>query len=1125
MPNNKNDNKADNKTVKSNAKADKPDAKTAQSLDAKYREILARLNPEQLAAVQYLSGPLLVLAGPGTGKTQLLSARVAYILHETDTNPENILCVTFTDSGCENMRARLASMIGAIPASRVQIHTYHTLGTTLLHLYKNYSETFSRNLDSAIDEVAQFLAVKNIQSNLPATDILKGDRVSDIVETISSAKSNRLSVADLERIAKINTEESAVLSQTLSPLLEKITPRKLHPSLEDAYEPILSILDSYDDATPILPHVPHTLIAMRDDLRAALAAAVESNSVAPLTSWRGDYFEKAPDKSYRLKDTIANKKLTSFAHVMSLYEAYLRDHGLYDFDDMIEEAISALKTDDGFRYTLQEKYQFILLDEFQDTNPSQFEIIRHLTDYENPLIMAVGDDDQAIYEFQGANASNLGDFRDHYGAKVINLVENYRSTQDILDFSKKIIDQLEDSFTKSNPDIEKKLHAHFSRPGEISREEFPSSDGEYFWVADKISQLIQSGVAPHDIAILTPKHKYALPLLPYLHAKHIPISYVQSENILEDRRIAELILLARLAYSLATGRGRLDYLPEILTFPFWQLDRHSALHAIREARLDRKSSLDALKNSPDPKLVELADFFAALAVHSFDASLEEFFAYLLGTLPLDGYTSPFLSFYGSDLTSLEAFDLFDKLSVLRETVKKHCPASASAPKLADFIQMIDDYRTANAAIKNSSPFSTAPDAVSILSAHKSKGLEFDHVFLICADHSAWGKGRGNNNLLSLPKNLIHIRHTGVTDGERLRLLFVAITRARTHLYITNSLSDYAGKSPARLEYLNEYELDGVPISPYIPDPAARPIHTHLAPASDLPSLTNLPASWLDFYLRPTPDLLSTYRDQTKNLPLSATLVTSFIDRLYAGPLDFFKNYVLRVPREPATLQMAFGNAVHHTFEKITKDHISDEDALSFFKSDLLKQDISEDIRAELIEKGPADLAVSLETFGTLLRAPMSRAELDFGPLHLCYKDIPLSGKIDHLSIDHDAKTVEIYDFKTHKYIPDNWGTSNTTLFKYSLQLCFYKLLLNLSPEFKSYTVSRAHILFVTPDRYGQVYDKPYDFDPSTEKLLTFLLPKIHAHITSLDFLSDPALLVAPDESLKLKDILDFIKQL
>ena len=93
MPTN---NKTDHKTTKSNAKADKPDAKTAQSLDAKYREILARLNPEQLAAVQYLSGPLLVLAGPGTGKTQLLSARVAYILHETDTNPENILCVTFT---------------------------------------------------------------------------------------------------------------------------------------------------------------------------------------------------------------------------------------------------------------------------------------------------------------------------------------------------------------------------------------------------------------------------------------------------------------------------------------------------------------------------------------------------------------------------------------------------------------------------------------------------------------------------------------------------------------------------------------------------------------------------------------------------------------------------------------------------------------------------------------------------------------------------------------------------------------------------------------------------------------------------------------------------------------------
>ena len=113
---------------------------------------------------------------------------------------------------------------------------------------------------------------------------------------------------------------------------------------------------------------------------------------------------------------------------------------MFDYDDMIEEAVQALTRDDGFRMTLQEKYQYILLDEFQDTNPSQFAIVKALTNYEKPMVMAVGDDDQAIYEFQGALSTNMKDFQKYYKANVIPLVENYRSTQEILDFSREIIE-------------------------------------------------------------------------------------------------------------------------------------------------------------------------------------------------------------------------------------------------------------------------------------------------------------------------------------------------------------------------------------------------------------------------------------------------------------------------------------------------------------------------------------------------------------------------------------------------------------------------------------------------------------------------------------------------------------
>ena len=116
------------------------------------------LNQKQKDAVEYLEGPLLVLAGPGTGKTQLLSEKLTYILKNVDVGPENILCLTFTDSGAMNMRERLKSIIGQ-DGAKVNIGTYHSFGSEILAQYKNYAEDYDRKLDSAIDEVTQFKIV------------------------------------------------------------------------------------------------------------------------------------------------------------------------------------------------------------------------------------------------------------------------------------------------------------------------------------------------------------------------------------------------------------------------------------------------------------------------------------------------------------------------------------------------------------------------------------------------------------------------------------------------------------------------------------------------------------------------------------------------------------------------------------------------------------------------------------------------------------------------------------------------------------------------------------------------------------------------------------------------------
>lgn len=1075
------------------------------------------LNEKQKAAVEYLDGPLLVLAGPGTGKTQLLSSKVAYILENTDTNPENILCLTFTESGATNMRERLGSIMGGKDSSKVNISTYHAFGSEILTQYKNYSDSYSRKLDSAIEDVTKFKIIKDIQVHLPGTDIMRGDNIKDIIDTISSAKSARLTADDLKIVAKQNLEDSKAISDFASLYLKQIVPRDYRNSLNNAYLPILNELKKFENIPPILKGVERSIKLLINDLEKAVDEASATEKITPLSSWKDAYFEKDEHGNYRLKDRIANKKLASLANIMEQYEARLRRDGLYDFDDMIEEAVRVLKEDEGFRLTLAERYQFILLDEFQDTNPSQFEIIKQITDYEKPLIMAVGDDDQAIYEFQGASATTLIEFQDHYHAEVIPLVDNYRSSQEVLDFSKHVIDQIDDN-TRFG---EKSLHAVNNNPAvsQISRHEFLSSDAEYAFVAEEIAKLIRSGVKQSDIAIIAPKHKYILPVLPYLKSQNlINISYEKRDNLLENPEIHAIITISRFIYDIANGKTPQTSILEILSYPFWGVSMLTVLKTFDNARITPSEAFTKMSESDDEKLRFVANLLAELVAKAFDTPISIFINYLIGAAKIRDFNSPIIRYYSAK-GDYDSYQLYENLALLLSKVDRYLTEDHVA-KLADLVAMIDDYEAADLPISEASPYRDLEDAVQILSAHKAKGLEFKYVFLIAADHSAWGKGKGNNNLLSLPKNLLQIRHTGTTDGERLRLLYVAITRAKEHLIITNSRRDFNDKSPERLEYLGEFvqntDSGERVISPYIPNGI---INCHYQEVDPFTLESNL-RNWLTPYLAPSPDMRAIYKTKVENYRLSASSLTSFIDIVYAGPVEFFKQQILRAPREPATEQIIFGDLIHKTFEKVTNDRVSDEKAIEFFLSELDKTAVEPEVAAALRERGPKDLAVSLAAFHSILNS--GKAEVNLSPEKLAMEGVPLTGKIDHIAINDTNKTIEIYDFKTGNYHKEKWD-SKPTLFKYMLQLGFYKLLLNLSPTYSKYRIEKAHILFVTPDKDGEVHDKVYEFNPEDEELLIKLIKSAHKHITSLDFLDDPQLFIEPDDSRGIKDIKKFIE--
>ena len=1070
------------------------------------------LNANQKRAVEYLEGPLLVLAGPGTGKTQLLSHKVAYVLENTDTNPENILCMTFTENGASNMRERLKTIIGNA-GLKVNISTYHAFGTEILAQYANYSIDYERKLNAAIDEVQRFKIIKQIQDQLSAKDILRKDNVKDIVSVISSAKSAGLGAEDLAKIAEQNVKDSKVLSETISPLLKNIVPRKFKESYEGAYQPIYEILKQYTKAEIICKNIERSIGGMARDLKEAIIEAESAEKIAPLTSWKDAYFEKDGRGAYRLKDRVANKKLASVAEVMAKYDEYLKREGLYDFDDMIQEAARVLQEDDGFRATLQERYQFIMLDEFQDTNPSQFAIIKALTDYEQPQIMAVGDDDQAIYEFQGALSTNLVDFQNHYGAEVIALTENYRSTQEILDFAGKIIEQAPDRFA------DKELTAHNPDPkdSQIYRYEFLSSDMEYAFVADKVMELIKGGVRQDEIAIISYKTKYFMPLLPYLKAKSgLNIAYEKKDNLLENEQIHQILQLARYVWELANERNENTSIVEILSYPFWKLPMLEVVRLVGQARHEKRSVFEHLSASDNSAIKEVAEFIAGLVAKSFNEPLEIWLDYLVGATELGEYRSPFLAYY-TEKGEYEAFSLYENLAALRGKLNKYY--GEKPIRLSDLIAMLDDYEAAEMPLTTTSPYKDADEAVQVLSAHKAKGLEFKYVFIISADHTAWGKGKGNNNLLSLPNNLTQIRHTGMTDGERLRILYVALTRAKQGLYITNSLKDFNGKSPDRLEYLEEYTEGNEVFSSFLPRKKVETIYEMLNPIATTENLRN----WLKPYVTLTPDMRVLYVERVAGYRMSATSLTSFIDIVYAGPQEFFKSNVLKAPREPETESLAMGNLVHATFEAVTNKGISDEEAEEFFLKALDERDLAPDIKQLIREKGPGDLAVALSEFGSILR--QGKAEVNFGPEKIAIEGVPVTGKIDHIVIDEENKEIEIYDFKTSGYHKEKWQ-SHATLYKYMLQLGFYKLLLNNSLQYRKYKVKRAHILFVTPDNKDrQVYDKVYEFNEEDEKTLIELMQAVYKSISTLAFIDDPEVFIAPDENKRIKDIKEFIELL
>lgn len=1094
-------------------------------------------NEEQRRAISEIDGPMLVLAGPGTGKTQLLSARVAEILDKTDTPASAILCLTFTDSGAQAMRNRLTRFIKD-QAYQVEINTYHGFAQTIIGQYRDYF--LEQNLEKVVDFITQYNFVRELLDELEQNNILKKIKPQDIISTIGELKQAMISPEKLLELADENQTQIELVNPGITRLTQNM---KRMPGIRQAlplFTEIYQILAKHQISKSVLAGFPGLLEIAGQKLQLALSEAEETNSTKPLTKWKDDFLEKNRNDELVFKDNFNDIRLRTLQKIYAKYNQKMKAGAWYDFNDMILATIETIEKNPELKFNLQEKYLYILLDEYQDTNRAQSRLIELLTDNPvhegRPNIMAVGDDDQAIYAFQGALFSNMLDFYQTYrNTKLINLTKNYRSHQDILSSARQVADQIEDRLSnRLDNSVNKILEAANPKITEcaIERLDFPNPLAEYTAVAKKIQTLKNQGEDLNEIAVLAPKHVFLEQLAPYLSQAGLAVRYEKSENVLDNPGLKLLLNLARLVDAIAKQQSHNDLIMAVLSSPIWQLDTPTLWNLAWQA--DRRHSwLDFIIKQQDFKdLQPIALWLMEFAKISSEVSLEANFDYLIGnaalTYRLEGqefsFRSPLRDFFqAADAKKLLNFVL--DVNLLRsnfiEYSRNHPKDKRSA--LEKLLSLVESYEAAEEKMSRTNSYSEASAAVNLMTAFGAKGLEFKHVFLLETNNDTWGKSRPNSNRIALPVNLQPIRHDRETIDEKARLLFVAMTRAKSHLYLMNSLANLKGKAKKRLEFFQEIEQDGGWCSEILPK-AYQQIKAETSQA-ELEQLDNNLfdnfGAWQERHLEATHDFADLLAPRLDKYKLSATGFNNYTDLVYSGPKAYFIDNVLGFPGSYSP-HAVYGTAVHFALERLQHSQvtISGDLALKFFQQKLNEFDLSEADFLKLSERASYALPKFVQARSELFQPSDNleiRTEENFYSSHVVLNNARLTGTIDRLEICKKTKTITIVDFKTGKSF-DKLNLNEPSLYHHYKQLYFYQLMLTASERFPGFQVKNWRLEFVEPDCQGEINYLEGEFEASDLERIKRLIQVIWQKTMNLDF-SKPT--KTPGKSFTLADIKHF----
>lgn len=996
-----------------------------ERLVQKFSEEYNKLNERQRLAVDSIEGPVMVIAGPGTGKTQILASRIGKILLETDTYPQNILCLTYTEAGVVAMRSRLQKLIGA-DAYKVNIHTFHAFCNEVIQ--ENLS-LFEKTALDPVSDLEKIELFKKLIDSFPKNHPLKRYRGDVYFE-----------IHNLDKLFSTMKKEG----WSPSFVNQKI----------DEYVSDLSNRDEFVYKRKYKEFKPGDL--------------------------RKDKIDEEVEKMGRLRAAV---------NEFDRFQRIMRDGSRYDFDDMINWVIRAFEENKNLLASYQERFLYILVDEYQDTSGTQNRLVELLINYwEKPNVFVVGDDDQSIYRFQGANVENMLAFADTYKSNLLKvvLVNNYRSTQSILDISKKLIDRNNERLIRKIPGLSKELVSSHPLTSKLTHQpsikSYDTQRQEMIGITRQVENLIAEDVPANRIGIIYRENRYGDELMQYLKLRKIPFYSKRSINILEVPLAKKMILLLKyLTAEHDIPYGGDEMLFEILHFDWFHIpsieiarltidasqkkynDTTISLRSLLHER-SVKPPKDLFSQGLNENLKKTSAVLEQLIADVPNVTLQTLFENIIRKAGLLNYI----------MQSPEKLWFLQVLTGLFDFIKEET-ARNPFMQLKDLVAIIELMEKEDLVLPLVEVCGNEK-GVSLMTVHGSKGLEFSYVFFAGCNASFWEKKRKPYNGYKLPDTIFSSFSPAATahdDLEELRRLFyVALTRAEQHLNISYCCFKNDGK-----------ELEPSIFVAEILDQGELAVEKVFIDENELAEFNAL-----QFGEQIAPQIEEIEKDFADRLLEKFVMNVTALNNYLKCPLEFYFRNLIRIP-SPKNEATEFGSSIHYALEQLFRKMQSNNEQFPS-KEEFIKdfewymnrhrESFTREQFDRRMEYGHDVLSNYYDKY---INSWSKIVAIERNIKNVVMNDVPLKGKMDKL--EFDGKSVNVVDYKTGD--PDKAkiklqppSDKDPLGGDYWRQAVFYKILVD-NYEQKGWKVASTEFDFIEPDkkkiyRKGKIFITAEDID-------------------------------------------------